>query len=341
MPLDRASTLRKDQKWMQNKLSSEDSRFYFFWRGKFLYHEQELAVFTKKNALDTKCKANFSREFSDVMCSNDNIFLGISADVAHFVCDLSITNDDEIRLWLDKLALDNIKFIDFRGSLSLLSPQQSAILSYAKALVHWQQSALYCGYCSAETKSLDGGHRRVCLNENCKKEHFPRTDPAVIMLVEYHPKTGPALCLLAEHHRTPAQAFSTLAGFVDPGESLQEAVSREVFEEAGVNVTNIRYIDSQPWPFPNSLMVGFIAQADSLDLCLEEEELSSAAWFTAEELASFKDWGDDSQGPKLPRKESIARLLIDTWCKGQIDLTSISQRKGIAMEPEPQPTSCK
>tara|TARA_R110002124_G_scaffold61161_3_gene167629 strand:+ start:19616 stop:20638 length:1023 start_codon:yes stop_codon:yes gene_type:complete len=322
MPLDRASTLRKDQTWMQDKLSSEDSCFYFFWRGKFLYHQQKLTIFTKKNSIDTESEYTHAEVFTDALHTNGTIFLGTSADIAYFVCDLSIMTDDEIGLWLAKLVIENIKFIDFRRSLSLLSPQQAAILSYGKALIHWQQSALHCGGCGAKTKALDGGHRRVCLDDNCQKEHFPRTDPAVIMLVEYQPKSGPAVCLLAEHHRTPEQAFSTLAGFVDPGESLQEAVAREVLEEAGVHVTNIRYVDSQPWPFPNSLMIGFIAQASSLDLCLEEEELRSAAWFTAKQLVDFKEWGDDIEGPKLPRKESIARLLIDAWCKSQFEASA-------------------
>jgi NAD+ diphosphatase len=324
MPLDRASTLRKDPIWLQAQLSSNKSQFYFFWRGKYLYLEQEICVFTKE--IDDRLKRNFTdvEVFADAIYASSPTFLGTNADVAHFVCDLSQIGEDELGYWLTKLAIDKIKFIDFRRSLSLLRPQQSAILSYGKALIHWQQSALYCGCCGAKTKQLDGGHRRLCLNNSCQKEHFPRTDPAVIMLVEYQPKSGPAVCLLAEHHRTPEQVYSTLAGFVDPGESLEEAVTREVFEEAGVVVTNVRYVDSQPWPFPNSIMLGFIAQAQSMELCLEEAELRSASWFTAEQLADFNDWGDDVEGPKLPRKESIARLLIDSWCKSQLADASIA-----------------
>ena len=320
MPLDRASSLRKNTEWLQDKSTAKDSCFYFFWRSKFLYLEQEIYIFTKELAQNISNVQAIAETLDDSAL----IFLGLNDTKAHFVCDLSLMNEDTIARWLAKFAIDNIKFIDFRRSISLLTQQQSAILSYAKALIHWQQSAFYCGSCGSETKILDGGHRRLCLNENCQKQHSPRTDPAVIMLVEYQPQSGPAVCLLAEHHRTPEQVFSTLAGFVDPGESLEEAVTREVFEEAGIKVVNVCYIDSQPWPFPNSLMIGFTAQAQSTNLSLEQEELRSADWFTAQQLADFNDWGDDIDGPKLPRKESIARMLIDNWCERQLAITKDS-----------------
>ena len=327
MPLDRASSLRKSTDWLQDKLTSEESCFYFFWRSKFLFLEQEIYIFTKNPALFLDNRISNEQLVTETLDDSALIFLGTKEAKAHFVCDLSPLSEGEIALWLAKLAIDNIKFIDFRRSISLLSLHQAAILSYAKALIHWQQSALYCGFCASKTKPLDGGHRRLCSNENCQKEHFPRTDPAVIMLVEYQPQSGPAVCLLAEHHRTPEQVFSTLAGFVDPGESLEEAVSREVLEEAGIEVTNVRYIDSQPWPFPNSLMIGFIAQAQSTDLSLEQEELRSADWFTAQQLAEFNNWGDEVEGPKLPRKESIARMLIDTWCERQLTVLADDSRE--------------
>lgn len=322
MPLERASSLRKDSTWLQNKLSAEDSHYTFFWRGKFLFVSQEIGVFTKKNVDGFNINNSDVPLLTETVADNAVIFLGTLDGTAHFICDLSFMTEMAIAQWQEKLAADNNQFIDFRRSLSLLSHQQAAILSYAKALVHWQQSALFCGSCGDKTKALDGGHRRLCLNINCQKEHFPRTDPAVIMLVEYQPEFGPAVCLLAEHHRTPELVFSTLAGFVDPGESLEEAVIREVFEEAGIRVNNVCYVDSQPWPFPISLMIGFIAQALDTNLTLEHEELRSAEWFTAQQLVDFNDWGDDVDGPKLPRKESIARLLIDAWCEKQLAATT-------------------
>ena len=322
MPLDRASTLRKNATWLTDKIAAENSCFYFFWRGKYLYveaknSELEIFIYSKKNDKNTSVQAFDIVASIQSLNNTQLIFLGLQNDRAHFVYDLSAMNEVHLQAWLLTLTSNKVKFIDFRNSLSLLHSAQASILSYAKALIHWQQSALHCGFCGDQTQSMDGGHRRQCLNEACKKEQFPRTDPAVIMLVEYQPKDGPALCLLAEHHRTPENVFSTLAGFVDPGESLTEAVRREVFEEVGITTTEVIYIDSQPWPFPNSLMLGFIARANSTEITLEEEELRSAKWFTAEQLADCHEWGDDVDGVKLPRKESIARLLIDLWCAEQ------------------------
>ena len=317
MPLDRASHLRKNSAWLAGKVSSNDSCFYFYWQNKFLYLEQEIFAFSKNDY------PNVSNVISNQSTKSNHhlTFLGLHMDTAHFVFDLSNMSEVELEQWLQSIGQNNeqhrAKFIDFRRSLSLLNAKQASILSYAKALIHWQQSAMFCGCCGNETQSLDGGHRRQCLNEQCQTEQFPRTDPVVIMLVEYRPESGPAMCLLAEHHRTPEQVYSTLAGFVDPGESLNEAVSREVFEEVGINVAEVSFVDSQPWPFPNSLMLGFVARATNTVINLEEEELRSADWFTAEQLREFQEWGDDVVGPKLPRKESIARLLIDSWCESQ------------------------
>ena len=322
MPLDRASTLRKNQSWLEQKLAATESCFYFYWRGKYLYLDERLLVYSKASTPDLTLDSSNSSIFNQAISDNRVTFLGTEQDAAYFVCDLSFLTDVEMKQWLDKLAIQRLKFIDFRSTLTLLSQHQGAILSYAKALIHWQKSASFCGHCGEKTELMDGGHRLVCQNTRCQKEHFPRTDPAVIMLVEHQPKSGPAVCLLAEHHRIPEKVFSTLAGFVDPGESLQEAVAREVFEEAGVKTTDIEFIDSQPWPFPHSLMIGFIARAQNTELCLEEEELRSADWFTAQELVNFGEWGDESDGPKLPRKESISRLLIDLWCQKQLSQSS-------------------
>jgi NAD+ diphosphatase len=317
MPLDRASHLRKNINWLADKVSANESVFYFYWRNKFLYIDQGIFAYRRNE----NGEGNDISSIVNISQSNKLTLLGLQNDVAHFVFDLSEVDETRLEQWLLDIGHNkvqrNAKFIDFRRSLSLLSAKQASILSYAKALIHWQQSALFCGRCGNETQSLDGGHRRQCLDEKCQAEQFPRTDPVVIMLVEYQPEVGPAMCLLAEHHRISEQVYSTLAGFVDPGESLTEAVSREVFEEAGITVAEIRYVDSQPWPFPNSLMLGFIARAINTEINIEEEELRSADWFTAEQLANFHEWGDKVEGPKLPRKESIARLLIDSWCERQ------------------------
>lgn len=311
LTLDRATTLRKDSTWLTQKVNDFNSVFYYFWRGKFLFNDLKVVEANQRMA--------HVQKLMPLLINAPSItFLGLENTIAHFAYDLSSYDESQL---LNQLALTNLessKFIDFRSSLSLLEPSVAAVLSYAKSLIHWQHSAKYCGYCASLNTLKDGGHRQMCSNNDCARESFPRTDAAVIMLVEYQPKTGPAVCLLAEHHRAPANSYSTLAGFVDPGESLTETVRREVFEEAGIKVDKVTYIDSQPWPFPHSLMVGFIAKATSYDIVLEEEELRHAAWFTAEQLRQFGEWGEESDRFKMPRKESISRLLIDKWIKSQI-----------------------
>ena len=136
--------------------------------------------------------------------------------------------------------------LDFRMCLPLLTSRDASILAYGKALSYWHVHHQFCGFCGHKSLAYEGRHIRRCQNENCHKESYPRTDPAVIMLVEYQPENGPAKCLLAQHHKISSQVVSTLAGFVDLGESLEEAVIREVQEEAGIEVSDVTYMASQP-----------------------------------------------------------------------------------------------
>lgn len=154
-----------------------------------------------------------------------------------------------------------------------------------------------------------------CGSASCEKQLFPRTDPAVIMLVERHTESGERVCLLGRSAAWPKEVYSTLAGFVETGESLEEAVAREVLEEASITVTDVRYMASQPWPFPQSIMLGFIATATSDVIDIDPAELAEAHWFSDKQIADFGNWGDESTGPKLPRPDSIARYLIDSWIK--------------------------
>jgi NAD+ diphosphatase len=159
--------------------------------------------------------------------------------------------------------------------------------------------------------SAHGGHMRRC--PTCARETFPRIDSAVIMLVETTNETGEPICLLGRHARLPTGIFSTLAGFVETGESLEETVVREVMEESGVKVDRVDYRGSQPWPLPASLMLGFRARATTTDISAHDDELEAVAWFTAEELSGFGEWSDEAAEFRLPRRDSIARVLIDEW----------------------------
>lgn len=205
-------------------------------------------------------------------------------------------------------------FVDLRQVGPMLDAHEAALLAYARGILGWHRRTRFCGVCGSPTGSHHAGHMRRCEDARCATEIYPRTDPAVIMLVERIPADGsPRQCLLARHSRLPARAYSTLAGFVEPGESLEEAVAREVMEETGVRVSRVTYQSSQPWPFPASLMVGFLALAASEEITIDHTELDEARWFTAAEVAAFGEWEDDSAPFRLPRKDSIARVLLDTW----------------------------
>jgi NAD+ diphosphatase len=189
----------------------------------------------------------------------------------------------------------------------LLDDRDIGLLVHAIALANWHATHRHCARCGAPTDPVDGGHVRRCPVDG--SEHFPRTDPAVIMLVS----DSADRALLGRQPSWPQRRFSTLAGFVEPGESAEHAVIREVHEEAGVDVAEVRYFGSQPWPFPSSLMLGFLARATTTDIRLDDE-LVEARWFTRDEL--YEAVGD--RAVLLPPPVSIARRLIESWFGGEL-----------------------
>lgn len=225
------------------------------------------------------------------------VFLGTSENRAYFAMDLSHVDEPISELGLDPVH----SLLGLRQVAPLLTQSEGALLAYADGLLTWHRRHRYCGVCGSETLPSSGGHVRACGSESCKELHFPRTDPAVIMLV-----TEGEQCLLGRQSSWTRGVYSTLAGFVEPGESLEEAVRREVREETGVELDEIRYHSSQPWPFPSSIMLGFTARARTRDLRLQLDELEDARWFTRQELRR-------RQGVELPSSISIARRLIEDW----------------------------
>lgn len=189
---------------------------------------------------------------------------------------------------------------------SVLSADDAALLAHAAALERWHARNPFCPGCGAATTAALGGHLRVCVEDGA--EHYPRTDPAVIMLVV----DDGGRALLGHQPSWPAGRMSTLAGFVEAGETLEEAVEREVLEEVGVVVDDVRYVESQPWPFPSSLMLAFTAHAASSELAVDGAEISDARWFTRDELTSCLDDGS----LRLPMRSSVAFRLIERWYGG-------------------------
>ncbi len=303
MPLDRAAGLRGDAQWVRAARDDSAAQFLPLWRN--------LNLVRKTQAGDFGDPVFVARENAGPIIeqATELVLLGLDGERPVFAADLPAAHESQP----DALAAQG-EFIDLRKIGPLLTPDHAALLAYARGLLYWHRQHGYCARCGAASISCDGGHSRHCTNPECDKRHFPRVDPAVIMLVEHRPEDGsPPRCLLGRHRRLPAGMYSTLAGFVEPGEGLEEAVAREVREEVGVDVTDVRYQGSQPWPFPASLMLGFRARALTTQIRVDDDELDEAHWFTATEVKEFGEWWDGSRKRCIPRADSIARALIESW----------------------------
>ncbi|HEY1856134.1 NAD(+) diphosphatase [Acidocella sp.] len=280
--LDRAAHRRSDEAWVQSALRDPSSRFVLFWRGHALIA-----------AGDAPKAALVSRPELDAPW----VFLGLQDQNPVFAADLSALDDPHI------LYGTSFAFTDMRSLTALLPTDDATILATARAMLHWRAQTKFCAHCGAPTVPVRGGYVLKCTAQGT--EHFPRSDPAVIMLV-----TKGKRVLLGQSHKFPIERnmYSTLAGFVEPGESLEDSVRREVFEEVGVRVGAVSYHSSQPWPFPASLMLGYHAEALTEEIVLETDEMRDARWYTREELENHRDLGFN-----LPRHDSIARRLIEDW----------------------------
>jgi NAD+ diphosphatase len=234
------------------------------------------------------------------------IFLGQSAGHAFFAIDLSAHDAP-----LEMIRADEpLEFADLRRVGPLVGNHDGALMAYARGILFWHSRHGFCGVCGAPTKPEEAGHVRRCTNPDCNAQHFPRTDPAVIMLVHDGDR-----CLLGRQKIWPKGMHSTLAGFVEPGESLEDAVAREVFEEAGIRVADVTYHSSQPWPFPASLMLGFHARALTTDIHIDPDEIEAANWFDRGFLrAHLKGSGEFFVPPRV----AVARRLIDDWLEGKV-----------------------
>ncbi|WP_435299513.1 NAD(+) diphosphatase [Timonella sp. A28] len=201
---------------------------------------------------------------------------------------------------------EHFEWVTLRDLIEQTDHSEAEAAVSAVALANWHATSLYCSRCGGFTRIIEAGWSRQC--ENCMTQHFPRTDAAVIMAVlDDHDRI-----LLGNSAKWPSNRYSTLAGFVEPGESIEDAVRREVHEEAAILVGQVTYFASQPWPFPASLMLGFFAQAQSTDITVDEHEIRQARWFSREELRQAVHDGDVT----LPGRISIARALIEHWLAG-------------------------
>jgi NAD+ diphosphatase len=247
------------------------------------------------------------------------VLLGLRGDAPVYAADLSAVPPDPDgqppRLGLEA------RWAALKAVGGTLPAAEAGILAYARALILWHRRTRFCGTCGAPTLACDGGHMRACQDPQCGAQHYPRTDPAVIMRVDGFDDSGAEAILMHRQSAWPAGMWSVLAGFVEPGETPEEAVIREVREESGIEVADIRYGGAQPWPFPSSLMIGFSATAIGGALCPDSGEIEDARWFSRARIAAEFDDGHRTGGggPFLPRPETIARRLIDSWLDGKRD----------------------
>jgi NAD+ diphosphatase len=290
--LDRAGHRRRDPAWLAERLAHPESRFVPVWRSQSLIAGlaggAPEAVLLRREAL--------------VAVEGEPILLGLREERAYFALDLSAREAPLEAIRVREEA--PIEFTDLRRVGPLLARPDGALLAYARGIVHWHGRHRFCGVCGSPTRSEEGGHVRRCTDPACNSQHFPRTDPAVIMLV-----TDGERALLGRQKIWPKGQHSTLAGFVEPGESLEEAVAREVQEETGIVVEDVTYHSSQPWPFPSSIMLGFTARAAATDLRVAADEIETAGWYTRAELRQ----SPENETFRLPRRDSIARRLVEDW----------------------------
>ncbi len=235
------------------------------------------------------------------------IFLGRMNGAACFAVDVS-QQAEALKHWSES---GKCRFIDARSAVEFLSGPECGIVAQARSHVDWHNRNGFCSRCGHRTTIKRGGQIRSC--PNCGTEHYPRTDPVVIVLVS----DGDS-CLLAQPRGNLARAgrFSAIAGFVDQAESIEEAVAREVMEEAGISVTNVRYHSSQPWPFPSSLMIGCHAEAATTDISMDEEEMAAVRWFQRDQVLLALEGKNATLA--LPGPMAIAYHLIRAWAAGEV-----------------------
>lgn len=286
-PLDRAGHRRRDVGWLEAALGSGDAKIVpFFQHRPFVIVEGDA---TSPGWLGAHARAPIAP--ADAL----TLFLGVDADgAAHFAVNVT-----------DEAALAGLgSFDDLRALAPRLSAEDLAILGPAKAVFEWHAKNGFCANCGAASEIAEAGWKREC--KACGAEHFPRVDPVCIMLA-YHGDR----CLLGRQRAWPRGMHSALAGFIEPGEAIEEAVARETLEEAGLTVTRVRMHSTQPWPFPHSLMIGVLCEVADANETIDAHELESARWFTREDARQLI--AGKFAGAFCPPPFAIAHQLLKTW----------------------------
>ena len=299
-PMDRCEAERRDESWIAAAMTKPSTRILVF---------HKLQILTDSaNGASTLVWLESERVVPH-LGSVVPVLLGRQGDIVHFAADVSHLPEPSIILGLSATH----QFTDCRMAAMQMAIPETGVIAQARAQVDWHVRHRFCSVCGAHSFARKGGHVRVC--PSCKAEHFPRTDPVAIMLVVDGDR-----CILGQPKGPLVRTgiYSALAGFVDQGESIEEAVRREIMEEAGLKVGSVRYHSSQPWPFPSSLMIGCHAQATTTDIHMDTEEMHDVRWFSRDEVLAARAGTHPSL--KLPGPIAIAHHLINAWVDGPIDL---------------------
>jgi NAD+ diphosphatase len=291
-PLDRASDRRADPEWLAKQLGAADSLGLALWNGRPFVEPSkdgglQIAYLPAKLAAD--------------LAAGDErlLFMGLWRGTAVFAVDLEGPADPA-----EGPLAGFGKFEDLRAVALKLPSSEAAIVATAKQMFEWRRRHGHCAVCGVASEPKDGGWKRKC--PACDAEHFPRTDPVVIML-PYHGDR----CMLGRQEAWPKGMFSALAGFLEPGESIEEACARELNEEAGLHAVKVRYHSTQPWPYPSSLMIGLIAEVEDEEGSPDQTELSEVRWFTRDEARDLI--AGKIEGTSAPQRMAIAHQLIKAW----------------------------
>lgn len=295
-PLDRAGDRRNDPAWLAEQAANPEALALAMWQGKALVEDHA----------DGPRLQWLSLEHARAVVPDREVFLGLWKDAPVFAVEVESPLDPA------EGSLQGLgAFMDMREAAGVLSGADAAMAGLAKSLFDWRARHGFCAACGHASDTASGGWKRIC--PACKTEHFPRVDPVTIMLAIHKGGTEDR-CLLGRQAAWPEGRMSALAGFLEPGESIEEGCAREIEEEAGLTVTRVKYHSSQPWPFPSQLMIGLFAEVDSDDARPDQTELEAVAWLTRSEAAEVL--AGTHPGIKAPPRIAIARTLLQAWVDG-------------------------
>ena len=290
---DRQALKRADDQWIAQQLADVNSQFLLFWKNKFILTDDVNLHFLDKNTAEQHSKTRLQWKYLGDL-SNDQKSETESNTKSLFGAEITQPTDKS-----EEANWKSLRSIGLK-----VSPENASLLAFAQGLFNWHAINNFCTVCGSAVSEVQAGHALICDNAVCAKEIFPRTDPAIIVLIHHQDS-----CLLGRGATWPENAYSCLAGFVEIGEDLESSVKREVFEESGLTITEIEYRGSQPWPFPQSLMLGFFAEATNKELVFHDGELEDARWYSRQQLVDAVTKKELYLSPSL----SISYHLLEDW----------------------------